>query len=212
MPVWRRPSAGAPAPLPYCIHALTCTHAPTRVYTSCPACSSAPLVVRLLHCQSRPSRASPRRLSHPCCCVTLQLILYAPENGRKSFEWALHQIFRRCACPVAEDGACGAGHCQPCPPSHACAECAFHSLIFRARTSQEAHLCPQTPKVSHAARAGRCAREAGWLDAALSHAPPRAWAPDVAVPRSLLSVAVRYSHSGGRAAKPVSCDALERDV
>ena len=97
MPVWLRPSAGAAAPLPCCIHALTCTHAPTRAYTSCPASSSALLVVRLLHCQSRPSRASPRRLSHPCCCVTLKIILYAPENGRNSFEWALLQIFRRCA-------------------------------------------------------------------------------------------------------------------
>ena len=99
MPVRLRPFAGAPAPLPCCTHALTCTHAPTRANTSCPACSSAPLVVRLLHCQSRPSRASPRRLSHPCCCETLRPILYAPANGRNSFEWALHKFFGRCARP-----------------------------------------------------------------------------------------------------------------
>jgi hypothetical protein len=99
MPVWLRPSAGEAAPLPCCIHALTCTHAPTRAYTSCPACSSAPLVVRLLHCQSRSSLAIPRRLSHPRCCVTPILILCAPANGRNSFEWALLQYFRALRAP-----------------------------------------------------------------------------------------------------------------
>ena len=63
-----------------------------------------------------------------------------PRSSGFPLNGALLQNFRALRAPSAEDGACGAGHCQPCPPPHVRAGLAFHSLTS-ARVPRRKLIC-----------------------------------------------------------------------